>query len=152
MSDWGGLIMEDQLQPSTFRECFRLQVEVAQLQAEKSTLIAALEESRWAGKRPAAPFRKGAPAVEPKQPGRKPGADYGKHARRAVPTDEQLDETFDVFLPMCCPHCKSRDVRESHVAPQFQIELLQQPIGRRFDVHVGCCGECCQRLQGRHEL
>jgi transposase len=144
--------MEDQLQPSTCPGCIRLKAEVAELRAQVAELTAKFEEAQRAGKRQAAPFRKGPPVSEPKRPGRKSGDDYGKHARRAVPTEEQLDQTIDVPLPKCCPHCQSHDVRESHIAPQYQIELPQKPIQRRFDVHVGCCGECGERLQGRHEL
>jgi transposase len=153
------LIMEDQLPPSTCENCRRLEERIVSLEAvaaeqrvQIASLTAALEESRRSGKRQAAPFRKGPPASAPKRPGRKSGDDYGKHARRAAPTDEQLDEIIDVPLPSACPHCESGDVRESQVASQYQIELPQRPIQRRFDVHVGCCGQCGERLQGRHEL
>lgn len=144
--------MEDQLQPSTCPGCVRLQAEVDELRAQVAALTAKWEESQRAGKRQAAPFRKGPPASEPKQPGRKSGEDYGRHARRDAPTEEQLDEIIDVPLPVCCPHCQSDKVRESHVATQYQIELPAQPIQRRFDVHVGCCDACGERLQGHHEL
>lgn len=151
--------MEDQLQSSTCENCRRLEARIASLEAlveEHNALIAsltaALEETRRAGKRQAAPFRKGPPTSKPKRPGRKSGEDYGQHVRRAVPTDDQLDEIIDVPLPPSCPHCESHDVRESQVASQYQIELPQRPIQRRFDVHVGCCGQCGERLQGRHEL
>ena len=152
MSDWGALIMDDQLQPSTCPGCIRLQADVVELRARVAELTAKFEEAQRAGKRQAALFRKGPPSAEPKQPGRKPRDDYGQHARRAVLTEEQLDQTIDVPLPKSRPHCQSQDVRESHIAGQYQIELPQKPIQRRFDVHAGCCGECSKRLQGRHEL
>lgn len=144
--------MEDQLHPSTCEHCRRKEERIAALEAQVAQLTAKLAESQRSEKRQAAPFRKGPPVSEPKQPGRKSGDQYGKHARRAVPTDDELDETIDVPLPRCCPHCRSSDVRESHVASQYQVELPAQPIQRRFDVHVGCCGGCGERLQGRHEL
>jgi transposase len=115
-------------------------------------LTSALDEARRAGKRQAAPFRQGPPQAEPKLPGRKPGDQYGQQFRRAVPSDEEIDETYDVPLPSVCPHCGSRHLHETHVAYQYQIELPAKPIQRRFDVHVGCCGECSQRVQGRHGL
>jgi hypothetical protein len=93
-----------------------------------------------------------APQSEPKRPGRKPGDQYGQQFRRAVPRDDEIDETYDVPLPPVCPQCGSRHLEETHVATQYQVELPAKPIQRRFDVHVGCCGECGQRVQGRHEL
>lgn len=115
-------------------------------------LTAALDEARRAGKRQAAPFRQGPPQSEPKRPGRKPGDQDGPQFRRAVPSDDEIDETYDVPLPPVCPQCGSRHLEETHVATQYQIELPAKPIQRRFDVHVGCCGDCGQRVQGRHEL
>ena len=129
------------------------QAKILQQQAgliEKMTV--ALEEARRAGKRQAAPFRQGPAKTEPQRPGRKPGDQYGQQFRRAVPSDDEIDETHDVPLPPVCPQCGSRHVSETHVAKQYQIELPSKPIQRRFDVHVGCCEDCGQRVQGRHEL
>ena len=129
------------------------QARVIQQQAKTiEKLTAALDEARRAGKRQAAPFRQGPPQAEPKRPGRKPGDQYGQQFRRAVPSDDEIDETYDVPLPPVCPQCGSRHLDETHIATQYQIELPAKPIQRRFDVHVGCCGECGQRVQGRHEL
>jgi len=72
--------------------------------------------------------------------------------RRAVPADEELDEIILVPLPRTCPRCKSCRVSETHVAQQYQIELPARPIQRRFDVQIGCCLDCGQRLPGRHAL
>jgi transposase len=41
---------------------------------------------------------------------------------------------------------------ETHVAHQYQVEIPRRPIHRQFNVHVGRCGRCHQRLQGRHPL
>ena len=129
------------------------QAKILQQQAgliEKMTV--ALEEARRAGKRQAAPFRQGPAKTEPKRPGRKPGDHYGQQFRRAVPSDDEIDETYDVPLPPVCPQCGSRHLGETHIAKQYQIELPSEPIQRRFDVHIGCCEDCGQRVQGRHEL
>lgn len=118
--------------------------QVAQLQA-------ALEEERRRGKRQAAPFRKqDEPAAEPKKPGRKKGKRHGPHAHRSAPP--RIDETYDVPLPKSCPHCDSQGVCETHVDAQYQTEIPRQVIYRRFDVHVGVCGDCHRVVQGRHEL
>ena len=49
---------------------------VRALQEQVQVLSAALEEARRAGKRQAAPFRKGKIVQKPKKPGRKPGKEY----------------------------------------------------------------------------
>lgn len=144
--------MEDQSPSIRCPGCESALKRIAALEAQVVALTAALEETRRAGKRQAAPFRKGPPASQPKTPGRKSGDDYGQQARRDVPADEDLDEIINVPLPTTCPRCESCRVSETHVAQQYQIELPAKPIQRRFDVHIGCCQDCGQRLQGRHEL
>src|SRR3990170_7651852 len=101
-------------------------------------------------KRQAAPFSKGAPKEQPTKPGRKPGPDYGTQAFRTLP-DAPPDQVLDVKMPKRCPACGG-DVRETHVAQQFQIEIPRRAILRRFDLHVGECTCCGQRVQPRHEL
>ena len=114
-------------------------------------LTAALEEERRDGKRQAAPFRKqDEPAAEPKKPGRKKGKRHGPHAHRSVPP--WIDETYDVPLPDDCPHCGGQHLHETHVDAQYQTEIPRQVIYRRFDVHLGACGDCGRTVQGRHEL
>ena len=82
---------------------------IAALEPQVTKLTAAFEESQREGKRQAAPFRRQPPVAKPKRPGRKPGDDYGKNARRAVPIDAELDRSFDVPLPQCFPRCHSRE-------------------------------------------
>jgi len=130
--------------------CARLEREVAELKARVAQLEALLEQALRAGKRQAAPFSKRAPKKAPKKPGRKPGEEYGEHHRRAIP--DRVDETYDVPLPARCPHCLGRSLAEEHVCQQFQYEIPRRPIVRQFDVHVGTCGECGRRVQGRHRL
>jgi transposase len=120
------------------------------LRAQVTKLTAALEEALRSGKRQAAPFSKGPPVAEPKQPGRKRGKRHGPHAQRSLPP--RIDESYDVPLPKHCPHCASRQVSETHVAAQYQTEIPRTVIYRRFDVHVGTCDGCGQTVEGRHAL
>lgn len=129
--------------------CRKLSERVEQLEQMVRKLEQALEASQRAGKRQAAPFRKPKKA-EAKKPGRKPGEDYGTQARRTIP--EQIDERYDAPLPECCPHCGSDDMTEEDVRQQYQTDIPRRPIYRQFDVHLGQCNCCGQRVQGRHEL
>jgi transposase len=132
------------------RERERLERERDRLRREIDRLTQALEAARRAGKRQAAPFSKGAPTPAPKRAGRRVGRRHGRHGHRRSPG--QIDEVIDVPLPARCPACGG-DVRETRVAPQVQEDLpVVRPHVRRFDVHVGCCGHCGRRVQGRHRL
>jgi transposase len=93
---------------------------------------------------------RGAPKPDPQKPGRKPGKDYGTQAFRRLP-DREPDQVIDVPLPGRCPRRGGRTRRE-HVARQFQVEIPRQPIPRRFDVHIGVCACCGQRVHPRHPL
>lgn len=122
----------------------------ARLERENTRLKEELEAARRAGARQAAPFSKGAPKRRPRRAGRKPGAAYGRHGQRPVPT--VVHETHDVPVPATCPACGDR-VYETHVAAQYQEDLPRvQPLVRRFDVHVGRCRRCQRRVHGRHPL
>ena len=130
--------------------CRALLLRVAELEAQVATLTRRLDEALRAGKRQAAPFRKGPPQPEPKTPGRKAGDEHGVHGHRPPPLD-QVNECHEATLPDTCPHCQGRVV-ESAVAEQFQTEIPRQPILRTFRVHVGHCVNCGKRVQGRHPL
>jgi transposase len=139
-------------------ELQRLRAQVEQLLRENERLRRELDQARAdldvarrAGKRPAAPFAKGPPKAHPKKPGRKPGAAHGRHGHRPAPPPDRIDETLDAPLPAACPGCGG-PLRETAVATQFQAEIPRRPILRRFNVHVGRCGGCGQRVQGRHPL
>lgn len=128
-----------------------LAAENRRLKAQIQELMLLIEKLRRETKRQAAPFRKQEePAAEPKKPGRKSGRRHGPHAHRIVPP--RIDETYDVPLPEHCRHCGSRQVRESHVAPQYQTEIPRTVIYRQFDVHIGVCERCGHAVQGRHRL
>jgi transposase len=129
--------------------CRKLSTELEQLKKQVEKLQKALEESQRAGKRQAAPFRKPKVAV-PKKPGRKSGDDYGAQARRAIP--EQIDECWDAPLPEWCPQCGSDELAEDAIRQQYQTDIPRKAIHRQFDVHVGHCTDCGERVQGRHEL
>jgi len=122
---------------------------VSQLEAQVERLARQLQQAQRDGKRQAAPFAKGPPRSEPKRPGRKPGPAYGPKARRQPPA--HIDETHEAPLPEACPACGG-PVEETHVAHQYQVEIPRKPIHRQFNVHVGRCGRCHKRLQGRHPL
>jgi transposase len=126
-----------------------LQRRLAQLEAQVERLTCQLEQAQRAGKRQAAPFAKGPPKAAPQKPGRKPGPDYGPKAHRQPPA--HIDETHEAPLPEACPACGG-PVEETHVAHQYQVEIPRRPIHRQFNVHVGRCGRCHKRLQGRHPL
>lgn len=128
----------------------RLDGERARLERELARVKEELETARRAGTRQAAPFSKGAPKRRPRRPGRKPGAGYGRQGHRCPPA--VVHEVHDVPVPPTCRACGGA-VNETHVAAQYQEDLPSvQPIIRRFDVHVGRCGDCQQRVQGRHPL
>ncbi len=132
------------------RRVAELESLVEKLTEQVNKLSAALEESRRAGKRQAAPFRKKQTKAKPKKPGRKSGDNHGLHAHRTKP--EQIDETYEAPLPNVCPHCSGTHIEETSVCQQYQTEIPRKPIQRQFNIHVGHCGNCGKRVQGRHPL
>ena len=112
-----------------------------------------LEKVRREGKRQAAPFRRAeGPKPDPKKPGRKSGAEHGRHAHRAATPPETIDEEYEAPLPGRCPHCGSRDLEESEVVVQYQTEIPRRPMYRKFTIHRGTCRHCGGSVQGRHPL
>ena len=107
-----------------------LKATVAELTRQVSKLTAALEEARRADKRQAAPFRKKSKGLKPKKPGRKPGDQYGKHARAATPTAEQITERYDAPLPEACESCECTEIEPGQPVVQYQVEIPQDPIYR----------------------
>jgi transposase len=143
---------------SLVEELQRLRAHVEQLLRENERLRreldqakADLDAARRAGKRQAAPFSKGPPKAHPRTPGRKPGAAHGRHGHRPAPPPGHVDQAIDVPLPATCPDCGG-PLRETGTATQFQTEIPRRPIVRQFHVHVGRCGACGKRVQGRHPL
>jgi len=129
----------------------QLRRRVADLEAQLQDLARRLEEALRAGKRQAAPFRKGPPKPHPETPGRKSGAAHGRHGHRPPPPAEQVQETHEAALPAACPDCGG-GVDATGVVSQYQTEIPRRPIVRQFHVHVGQCRRCGKRIQGRHPL
>jgi transposase len=126
----------------------RLTKENADLKRQLKKVLGELEKANRAPKRQAAPFSKGKPKKKPKKPGRKPGK--GKWCNRQPP--EEVDETLETRLPADCPCCGGV-VEETEIADQYQTDLPPvRPVTRRFRIHIGRCGSCGKRVQGRHEL
>jgi transposase len=125
--------------------------EVAELRAQVAELIRERDEARRAGKRQAAPFRKGPPKPDPQTPGRKAGAAHGAHGHRPTPPPDEISECHEAQLPDACPACCGRLV-ETAVAQQYQTEIPRRPLVRQFNVHIGHCQGCGKRVQGRHPL
>jgi transposase len=121
---------------------------IADLEARVASLEAKLQEALRAGKRQAAPFSKGPPKANPKTPGRKAGTDYGTKAFRAVPP--AIDEVLEAPLPERCT-CGGAIVPDE-IQEQYQTEIPRRPIYRQFNVHIGHCKRCGERVQGRHPL
>ena len=131
--------------------CAAFRKEVDALRAQNADLTRKLSEALRAGKRQAAPFRKGPPKLQPKTPGRKSGEEHGTHGHRPPPPPDQIHERHDAKLPDDCPHCHGPLV-ETGTAEQFQTEIPRTPIHRKFTVHLGRCRCCGKPVQGRHEL
>jgi transposase len=129
----------------------RLRQENERLQHELAAARGEIDRLRRQGKRQAAPFAKGPPKANPKKPGRKRGAAHGRHGHRLAPPPGHIDETFEAVLPDACPDCGG-SVHETDLAQQYQTEIPRRPIVRQFNVHIGCCCACGQRIQGRHPL
>lgn len=128
----------------------RLERERDRLRREIERLTRALAAAVRAGKRQAAPFSKGAPTPQPRRSGRRAGRAHGRHGHRRPP--REIDETIEVRLPAHCPACGG-GLRETRVADQIQEDLpVVRPHVRRFRVHIGHCGDCGRRVQGRHPL
>lgn len=131
--------------------CRELLKRVTALDSQNAELTRKLDAALRAGKRQAAPFRKGPPQPNPKTPGRKSGDEHGRHAHRLPPPHETITETLDAPLPDACPHCRGHLV-ETGTTEQFQTEIPRQPIRRKFTIHVGRCTACGHNTQGRHPL
>lgn len=116
------------------------------LQARLAELVRQLEQAKRAGKRQATPFSKGAPTAEPKTAGQKKG-----HPPAHRPKPDHIDRVEEAYLPSQCPQCGG-GVIEDRVQVQYQVDIPRPipTIVTQFNVHIGHCEECQQRVQGRH--
>ena len=132
------------------RKNSRLQRENDRLKQQIEDLKQQLDEARRAGRRQAAPFAKDRPQGRGRRPGRRAGAEYGRHGCRPRPA--RVDETYAAPVPGECPDCGGA-VEVTRVASQYQEELpVVRPVVRRFDIEVGHCSQCQRRVQGQHVL
>jgi transposase len=139
------------------RLVLRLEQRVLALEAEKTALLADREQLRRrlqaalrAKKRQAAPFSKGPPKKNPKRPGRKPGAAYGKRGKR--PRPEHVDITHEVPVPACCPDCGCTTFHDEQVDEVFEEDIPEvRPKVTLFRLHSASCKGCGKRVRGRHE-
>ncbi len=144
-SDCPGCVARDRVIAEAFARIEQLTARVADLERR-------LDLKERASKRQAAPFSKGEPNPNPKKPGRKSGNAHGKHAHRLPPAEEQIVETLEAPLPEACPHCGGAVVEDEGVDEQFQTDLPDQPLRRKFRIHKGTCKACRKRVRGRHPL
>jgi hypothetical protein len=129
-------------------EFAQLRRENQELKAENERLRRLLEEALRASKRRAAPFSRHNPKAQPRKPGRRSGQEYGRRCRRPIP--QQVDEVIEVPLPAQCPGCGG-GLEECGTVSQFQTEIPEPRVERiEFRIHVGRCGCCRRRVQGRH--
>ena len=128
------------------RENERLRHERERLEKERDQLKHELDLARRAAKRQAAPFSKGEPKSNPRRPGRKAGARYGRKGHRPVPLS--VDEEILVPLPERSPCC-GEEIENLHVEDQYQTEIVRTTKVTCFHVHVGNCAKCGRRIQGR---
>jgi transposase len=131
------------------QEIHRLGKENERLRQETERLRRELEAALRASKRQAAPHSRGTPKANPRRPGRRAGRHYGRQACRPIPT--RVDELIAVPLPERCPHCGG-GVEPERCETQYQEEIVRRTVVRRFDISVGRCRDCQQRVQGRHRL
>ncbi len=124
----------------------RLEVTIAQQAARIAELEQQLDDAQRRTKRQATPFAKGAPKAELKKPGRKAGHPA---AHRAKPS--HIDRELEASWPLTCPHCGGQ-VQEDEGQPQYQEDIPRpvKPVVTQFNVHIGHCQRCAQRVQGRH--
>lgn len=126
----------------------RIEKDLERLRQERDRLKERLDAAQRTGKRQAGPFSKGEPRPNPKRPGRKKGAQYGRKAHRPIP--EKVDEEVEVQGPeksLCC----GAAIDNLRVEDQYQTEIVRKTHVTCFHVHVGNCHQCGKRVQGRHE-
>lgn len=116
------------------------------LMKEQGARLSALEQKAREGKRQATPFRrKKKKGTKRKKPGRKPGHEPAKR------TPPEPDEKLAAGHPRQCPCCQSTmDTVGSYTQTQEDIETVKRT--RLFEVTVGVCGSCGERVEGRHPL
>ena len=126
----------------------RLRAERERLWEVNQRLRGEVEALRRAAKRQAAPFSRNDPVPNPKRPGRKPGAAYGRRAHRRPP--ERVDQVVAVGLPACCPGCGGELAFEGVAVQHVEDLPATQPLVTRYQIQIGRCRSCGRRVQPRH--
>lgn len=123
-----------------------LEMRIVKLEQRLEKANQQLDEAQRNGKRQAAPFSKGAPKANPKKPGRKRGH---PSAHRPIPT--RITRVLEAPMPTRCLDCGGTVVEEK-VQAQYQEDIPRpiETIITQFNIHIGHCSDCGQRIQGRH--
>ena len=122
----------------------KLEQQNAKLQAEIDRLKLEKEDGERNSKRQTSRFPRRERKTNPKKPGRKKGT-QATHRDRP----QKVDREFDVPAGDC-PCCRCA-VENIEVHEQFQTDLPPiTPVITQFNVEVGTCPKCGQRVQGRH--
>jgi transposase len=127
----------------------RLEAENAQLKERVRRLEGQLEAAQRAAKRQAAPFSRGKREPSGRSPGRRSGAEHGRHAHR--PTPERVDEELFAELPEACPDCGGELEECGEGWEQYQEELPEiRALVTRVSGNWARCRGCGRRVRGHH--
>lgn len=113
--------------------------------------VSELEAEVRAGKRQAAPFRKGKGKSNPKKPGRRRGE--GKFTRRGAPEPGPADKVERISVTLeetRCPECGAE--MEVGTETATTIDTPPEPVRsiKIFEVQVGRCPVCGKTVRGLH--
>src|SRR5207247_8673040 len=131
------------------REKARLEQDAQRLREKIDELRTELEAAQRAARRQAAPYSRGKRKKNPKSPGRKPGAKYGKQHNRPIP--DHVDEEITVAAPEKCPGCGG-PLSLERMEEQYQEEIVRRTFVRRFQIPVCRCACWETRVQGGYTL
>lgn len=125
--------------------------QIAELTAHVDALQAEIERLTRGTKRQAAPFAKGTRVINPKRPGRKPGA--GPFCYREMPLPDEITEP-PVDVPVlldACPACGGR-LEEVRVDFAYTTDspAIPRPKVTQYRVSVCRCAVCGTQVRGQH--
>ena len=117
---------------------------VTQLEGQETQLTQQVAELLRASKRQAAPFSRGKPDPQPKEPGRKKG-----HPGTSRRRPDHIEEV--VWVPLVqCPHCGGA-VQEVQRHTHLVEDLPPiRPKGTCYVTQSGKCPSCQCRVESRH--
>jgi hypothetical protein len=127
------------------------QEQIALLQQENALLREKIESLQQSQHRQAAPFSRNQPINNPKPPGRKAGE--GPFTYRKPPPAEWVDTEW-VAAPLpssVCPRCGGKlEAVASEQASTLDLPMNLRLVARCYEVSIGRCQVCGQRVRGRH--